>query len=72
MKYPCIVYSRDGRDERFADDSLYNKKQRYSVTVIDSNPDSLIPEKVGDLSMSSFSKHFVVENLNHNIYSVYI
>ena len=40
MKYPAIVYALNGKDKRHADDRVYLSSNRYSVTVIDSNPDS--------------------------------
>ena len=71
MKYPCIVYSRDDKDEKFDNDKLYLVKMRYAITVIDKNPDSLIPGKVAELPLTSFSRHFTLDNLNHDIYSTY-
>ena len=71
MKYPCIVYSRDDKDEKFANDKLYLGKMRYAITVIDKNPDSLIPGKVAELPLTYFSRHFTLDNLNHDIYSTY-
>lgn len=71
MKYPCIVYSRDEKDEKFANDKLYLGKMRYAITVIDTKPDSPIPSKVAELPLTSFSRHFTMDNLNHDIYSTY-
>ena len=71
MQYPCIVYSRAAVDTKYANNKPYLQKKRYSVTVIDKNPDSLIPEKVGVLPLCSFDRHFKTANLNHDIYSLY-
>lgn len=71
MKFPCIIYSRDARNEKFADNILYLGKDRYSISVVDKNPDSDIPDKVGALPLTSFSQHYVVDNLNHDVYSTY-
>lgn len=71
LEYPCIVYSRDDRWVEHGDNRAYAHKKRYSVTVIDRNPDSEIPEKIAYLPMSSFSRHFVNDNLNHDIYNLY-
>lgn len=71
MVYPCIVYQRDFEETTHADNLLYSHSKRYQVTVIDSNPDSEIPDEVAALPMSSFQRFFVVDNLNHNIYNVY-
>jgi len=71
MNYPCIVYNRDGKDEKFANDKLYFGKKRYSITVIDVDPDSEIPDKVAELPLTSFNRHFTTDNLNHDVYSIY-
>jgi hypothetical protein len=71
LKYPCIVYKRDFADTKFADNEPYAHKRRYMVTVIDQNPDSEIPGKVAALPMSVFNRFYTVDNLNHDVYSIY-
>ena len=71
MQYPCIVYARDADDAKFAGDTLYGHKKRYQVSVIDKNPDSLIPDKVLRLPLCAFNRHFTKDNLNHDIYNLY-
>ena len=71
MEYPCIVYSKDAEATRYADDLPYSRTARYQVTVIDEDPDSELPDKVGNLPLCSFEQHFVVDNLHHNVFSLY-
>lgn len=71
MVYPCIVYSRYAALNLYADNAPYRHTKRYQVTIIDRDPDSVIPDKVAALPMSEFSQHFVTDNLHHDIYSVY-
>lgn len=71
MQYPCIVYKRSSINTRFADDELYMRKKRYTVTVIDKNPDSEIPDKVASIPMCTFDRHFTSDNLNHDVFSIY-
>lgn len=71
IQYPCIVYKRDFADTKFADNEPYAHKRRYMITVIDQNPDSEIPGKVARLPMSLFNRFYTVDNLNHDVYSVY-
>ena len=71
LKYPCIVYNRDFADSKFADDIVYTHKLRYAITVIDQDPDSEIPNKVASMPMSLFNRFYTVDNLNHDVYSVY-
>jgi hypothetical protein len=71
MKYPAIVYERDNVLTDFADNLPYRHVKRYQVTVIDQDPESVISDKVADMPMSSFSRHFAAEQLNHDVYSLY-
>lgn len=68
LNYPCIIYKRSAMDEKFANNILYLNKQRYAITIIDSNPDSLIPSKISSLPLTRFDKHFVSDNMNHDTY----
>jgi hypothetical protein len=71
LVYPCIIYKRDYADTQFADNNPYNHTLRYMVTVIDKNPDSVIPTQVAALPMCSFNRFYTVDNLNHDVYSIY-
>lgn len=71
MTYPCIRYERDDIDTRFANNKPYSQTKRYLVTCIDKDPDSLIPDKLAKLPMCRFSRHFVVDGLNHDIFELY-
>lgn len=72
MAYPCIVYERDNADTKFADNNPYSYVKRYQVTVIDRNPDSAIPDKVAALPLCTHTQFFTAENLNHDVFSLYI
>lgn len=71
MVYPCIVYQRDRVRTDFADDRPYTRQTRYQITVIDQNPDSLIPGKVGALPKCVHERFFTAENLNHDVFSLF-
>lgn len=71
MQYPCIVYNRDFEDVQFAGNFPYRRDKRYQVTVIDSDPNSLIPDSVGQLPKSAFVRSFVADKLNHSVFSIY-
>lgn len=71
MDYPAIVYQRDYAATQFADDQPWRTTKRYMITVIDKNPDSTIPDKVAELPMCSFSRHFTADNLNHDSYTIF-
>lgn len=71
MEYPCIVYARESAETSYADNSPYRHTKRYTVTVIDRNPDSLLPDKVAELPMCSMSRFFTADDLNHDVYTLY-
>lgn len=71
MEYPCIVYQRDYEATTFADDKPYSRKKRYQVTVIDRDPDSVIPDKIADLPLSSFDRFYTADNLNHDVFKLF-
>lgn len=71
LVYPCIIYKRDFADTKFADDIPYGHTLRYQITVIDKDPDSVIPSKVASMPMSLFNRFYTADNLNHDVYNVY-
>lgn len=71
LSYPCIVYKRSRGVTKFANDLPYIYKVGYMVTVIDKNPDSIIPDKVAALPTCAFNTHYTADNLNHDVYTIY-
>ncbi len=71
MKYPAIVYTLDFQQTTFADDKPYTHRPRYLVTVIDANPDSLIPAKIAALPLCVFDRFFTADKLNHTAYRLF-
>jgi hypothetical protein len=71
LKYPCIIYKRDRIDTEYAENKPYKHKKRYQVTVVDSDPDSIIHEKVADLPLCSYDRFYTADNLNHDVYNLF-
>lgn len=71
MNYPCIIYEKSSIKSKFANNSLYMYKKAYSITIIDSNPDSDIPDKFLKLPLCSFDRHYKSDNLYHDVYNLY-
>jgi hypothetical protein len=71
MQYPCIVYAQDKAKTEFADNSPYSRAKRYQVTVIARNPDTLIPDDIGQLPLSSLNRIFTADNLHHYVFNLY-
>lgn len=71
MKYPAIVYELDDFDQTYADDGVYLSKRRYSVTIIDQDPDSELIEKVIALPTCNYNRHYTKDNLNHDVFEIF-
>lgn len=71
LKYPCIIYNLENYDVKNADDVKYSIKKRYSITVIDLDPDSNISDKILSLPLCSFDRFYTMDNLNHYVFSIY-
>ncbi len=70
MSYPCIVFERSNIRTKHADNFPYLHRKQYTLTVIDANPDSAIPDKVSKLQACIFDRHFVTDNLNQDVFNI--
>jgi len=70
MVYPCIVYEHSSNPSRHADDLPYKVDSIYTVISIDRNPESTVPDLIGQLRGAAFDRHFVSDNLHHYVYRV--
>ena len=71
LSYPCIVYERSGIRTDSANNKIYRKYNRYTVTYIDEDPDSEIPNKLLELEYCRFDTHFTENNLNHDVFTLF-
>jgi hypothetical protein len=71
MRYPAIVYNRDSSLTRHASNRPYQRVKAYQLTVISSNPDSVIPDRVAALPMCEHQRFFSTAGLNHDVFTIY-
>lgn len=71
MRYPAIVYSRKNLDNKYANNQAYLRTRAYKVIVIDEDPDSDIVERVSTFPCCNFDTHYVSDNLNHDVFTIY-
>lgn len=70
MSYPCIVYNRSNIRSEHADNYPYKHRKEYTVTVIDKDPDSLIPDEIAMLSGCIHDRNYRSDNLNHDVFTL--
>ncbi len=71
MKYPAIVYERSDIPNKFANDEVYLQTIKYKVTIVDKDPDSEVVERMSKFKTARFEKHYVVDGLNHDTFTIY-
>ena len=71
IKYPCIVFNRSNNQTDFADNEPYNMTTRYTITVIDPDPDSEIVPKLEHFPKCTYDTHFISDNLNHDVFTIF-
>lgn len=73
MAYPCIKYDQPISSSRYADGIKYVKNRKYTITVIDEDPDSNIPDRLyNEFDYCYHRTSFCSDGLHHWIYDVYI
>lgn len=71
MQYPAIVYSLSGIKELHANDSSYLRRRRYTLTLIDKNPDSPYLDEILAFPRARFDRSFSSNNLTHFVFELY-
>ena len=71
MEYPAIVYSKNRIDSTFADDASYLIGKQYEIIVISKSPDNPVIDKILQLPMCTFNRHYKSDNLNHDVFTLY-
>lgn len=71
MEYPCIRYSKNKIISKYANNKKYINTNLYTLTVIDRRPDNEVIQKILELPLSSFDRHYVSDNLNHDVINLY-
>lgn len=72
LKFPCIIYERLNNNVQYADNISYIKNTRYSITLIDEDPDSEVIPILEDLPMCTFDRHYFADGFNHDVFTIFI
>ena len=72
MVYPCIRYTWEGVSDRKADDREYIARDRYSLMIISTNPDTPIPDLIRKtFRYCSLDRIYTADNLYHYVFTLY-
>lgn len=71
MQYDAIRYAKQNIRKDYADDVAYSMRDMYELTVIAKLPDHPVIKKLLALPYCSYSRHYIAENLNHDVLTIY-
>lgn len=71
LSYPCILYYRVAPKVKKANNIRYKVENQYRVTVIDRDPDSVIPDRIVEtFEYAYITTNYTSEGLNHTIIEI--
>lgn len=71
MQYDAIRYSKKDIMTRHANDGKYMMRDYYELIVISRLPDHPVIKKLLALPYCSYDRHYVADNLNHDVLTIY-
>ena len=71
MQYDAIRYSKKQIVTTSANDGKYSMRDCYDLTVIAKRPDHPVIKKLLALPYCSYDRHYVADNLNHDVLTIY-
>lgn len=71
MEYPCIRYLKSDIDSKYANNKKYINTNKYEIIVIDRKPDNEVINKILELPLSSYERHYTGDNLHHDVIILY-
>ena len=71
MQYDAIRYSKKNIASKYANDRKYSMTDCYEVIVISRLPDNPIIKKLLSLPYCSYDRHYVADNLHHDVLTIY-
>lgn len=72
LSYPCIVYTRSNADTLYASNYPYKFDVAYQLTYISRDPDDPLIDEIAKLQMCRYDRSFKSEDLNHDVFKIYI
>ena len=71
MQYDAIRYSKKTINSKYANDRKYSMIDCYEIIVISRLPDNPVIKKLLSLPYCSYDRHYIADNLHHDILTIY-
>ena len=71
IQYDAIRSSTPPIDSKYANDRKYSMIDCYEIIVISRLPDNPVIKKLLSLPYCSYDRHYVADNLHHDVLTIY-
>ena len=71
MQYDAIRYSKKTINSKYANDRKYSMIDCYEIIVISRLPDNPVIKKLLSLPYCSYDRHYIADNLHHDVLTIY-
>lgn len=72
LTYPCCIYEQSNGKTTFAANMPYTFTKKYTVTIIDPDPDTNYVEMMAmRFPMCVMDRPYVADNLNHYVFTLF-
>lgn len=72
ISYPCILYTRDTYDTKYADNGKYLFKKGYKVTIIDTDPEKKLSDELYmKFPHCKLDRSYTSDNLYHDVFTIF-
>lgn len=71
MQYDAIRYSKSNMLVTSADNQKWSTYCRYELIHISKKPDSKVIDKLLELPYCSYDRHYVADNMHHDVLTIY-
>ena len=71
MKYPAVKYERGRIDNKHADNIVYSQNTSYTITVISTDADEPIVEKISKIPTCEYDRDYIIDKLYHTVVKIY-
>lgn len=70
MEYPAIVYKKTKMPVRYANNKKYIKHLAFEVKLICEDADSIYVDLLHEMEYSTFDRHFIADDLHHDVFTI--
>lgn len=71
MQYPAIRYELSDLHMIRADDTVHYAMKAYTVTLISKSSEDPTFDKLAQLPMCQFDRHYCADGLSHDVFKIY-